>query len=209
MTALATIATAASTILGLVVHHQGQQLQQAHATVSHQAQQITQLQKKVTTPAPAPSTTSSSPPGASVSGGGSYLSSMTPTVDTAGYTNGAQVMSAKSYPNSVLFYCSSGSASQPGIAYNVAGDSTLTAEIGIPDDMTNVTDVVATLTFSNDAGQQVGKPVTVSLGHPVSFSLDIKGVTQLGITCNGLDEATNQATDSFEVALGSASVSPS
>ena len=215
MTALATIMTSASAILGLVVHHQSQQLQQAHAQVSHQAQQITQLQHKVTTSTstprttttPTPAATPSSGPGAQVTGQGNYLSSLNPTVDNAGYDNGAQVMSAKSYPNSVELSCSGGSASQPGIAYNVAGNTTFTAEIGIPDNMSNATDVTATITFSDESGQQVGKPVQVSLGHPASVSLNIKGITQLGMTCNGVDDANNQSTSGFDVALGSAAVS--
>ncbi|MGH3169696.1 MAG: hypothetical protein ACRDN0_27930, partial [Trebonia sp.] len=207
MTAIATIAASVSAILGLYVHHQGQQLQQAHTQVSHQAQQITELRQKVTTTAPSPATTPSPGPGAQVSGQGNYLSSMTPTVNNSGYNNGAQVMSAKSYPSSVQFSCVGGSASQPDIAYNVAGKTTFTAEIGIPDDTSNATDVVATLTFSDESDQQVGKPVQVSLGHAVNLSLNIKGVTQLGITCNGIDQANNQASSQFEVALGSAAVS--
>lgn len=208
-TAIATIATSVSALLGVWVHHQDQQLQQAHAQVSHQAVQIAQLRQKATSPAtqtPSPAPTPSSTSGAFVSGQGGYLSSLTPTVDYDGHTNGTQVMSAKPYPNSVLFSCDGGSG-QPDIAYNVAGTTAFTAEIGIPDDMSNATDVVATLTFSNESGQQVGKPVQVSLGHPVSLSLNIKGITQLGVTCNGLDQENNQPTTGFEVALGSAAVS--
>src|ERR1017187_2741572 len=46
-TAVATIMTSASAVLGLLVHHQSVQLQQAHATVSQQARQINALKDDV------------------------------------------------------------------------------------------------------------------------------------------------------------------
>src|ERR1035441_6480232 len=46
-TAVATIMTSASAVLGLLVHHQSVQLQQAHATVSQQARQIHALKDSV------------------------------------------------------------------------------------------------------------------------------------------------------------------
>lgn len=60
------------------------------------------------------------------------------------------------------------------------------------------------MTFSNESGQQIGKPVEVSLGHPVKLSLPIGGVTQLGLTCNGRDRRTSEVANGFKVTLGDA-----
>src|ERR1022692_1652333 len=60
-TAVATIMTSASAVLGLLVHHQSVQLQQAHATVSQQARQIHALKDSVARRPPA-STASAQPP---------------------------------------------------------------------------------------------------------------------------------------------------
>jgi hypothetical protein len=73
--------------------------------------------------------------------------------------------------------------------------------------MQGATDMIATITFTNESGQQVGQPVRVWLGHPVNVTLDIKGVTQLGMTCAGVNRQTNQDSSDFQVALGNAAVS--
>ena len=206
VTAIATLMTSASAILGVLFHHQAAQLQQARATVSQQARQIQVLRGS----APAASATpvaDSTPNPASLISIAHYLSDLTATVDNSGLNTGQQVIDAQPYAKSVAFYCGGGSGSEPDLAYDVAGSTAFTAVAGIPDNMQNATDVVATITFSNESGQQVGKPIQVSLGHPVRVKLNIGGVTQLGFTCNGRDARTSQAASSFEVTLGNAGVS--
>jgi hypothetical protein len=206
MTALATITTSATAILGVVVQRQHTQLSQAHQTVTMQEQQIRQLRDRGTpTPTRTPGTASVG--NAALGNVAHYLSSMTPTVDNSIVDTGQQVIAAQPYVNSISFGCSGDFGDQPDEAYNVAGNSTFTAEVGIADNTPGATDVVATVTFSNESGQQVGKPVQVSLGHPVRLSLNIGGVTQLGITCNGRDQRTSQVASDFQVALGDAGVS--
>lgn len=212
ITAIATITTSSSAVLGVLFHHQAVQLQQARATVSQQARQIHALKYSATWQPSAPAASStpvanSSPDPASVMGAAHYLSDLTPTVDNSGVYTGQQVIEAQPYAKSISFYCNGGSGNEPDEAYDVAGSTTLTAVAGIPDNMQNATDVVATITFSNESGQQVGKPVQVSLGHPVRVKLNIGGVTQLGLTCNGRDARTSQAVSDFEVAFGDAGVS--
>ena len=136
-----------------------------------------------------------------------YLSDLTPTVDNGNLFTGQQVITAQPYPKSILFACNGGSGNQPEEAYDVAGNSTFTAEAGIPDNMQNATDVIATITFSNESGQQIGTPVQVSLGHPIKVKLSIGGVTQLGMTCAGRHASTSQAVYDFQVALGNSGVS--
>jgi hypothetical protein len=212
VTALATITTSASAVLGVLVHHQAAQLQQAHATVSQQARQIHALKDSITRQpsAPIPSSTpvaNSTPNPASVINVAHYLGELTPTVDNSAVSAGQQVIGAQPYAKSISFYCNGGSGNEPDEAYDVAGSTTFTAYAGIPDNMQNATDVVATITFSNESGQQVGKPVQVSLGHPVQVKLNISGVIQLGLTCNGRNARTSQAVTGFQVALGNAGVS--
>jgi hypothetical protein len=216
MTSLAGIATAIATImtsvvagLGLFIHHQAAQLQQAHQQVSQQAHQIRALQSSHAAPAPAtPNPATSSPdPGQPLNDVAHYLSNLTPTVDNQGLDTGQQVIGAVPYPNSIAFGCNGSSGGRPDTAYDVAGSTVFTAEIGIADNTDNVTGVIATVTFSNEAGQQLGKPVQVSLGHPAKVNLNIAGLTQLGMTCNGRDARTSEAVYSFNVALGDAGVS--
>lgn len=203
----------------MTVQHKDTQLQHANAQASAQAHQVgtqarqiqqqknqtKQLQSSLAAASPAP-TGNGTGPGATLSGAGHYLSNESPTVDNIGVDTDQQVISAKPYVNTVMWGC--GGSGMPNEAYDVAGSSVFTAEVGIPDNMSGATDVVATVTFTNESGQQIGQPVQVSLGHPVSLRLDIKGVTQLGMTCTGRDRQTNQvATDGFAVALGNARVS--
>jgi hypothetical protein len=206
--ALATITTSTTAILGVVVHHQAAQLHQANQTVAVQQQQIHELQTRsspVAAVSPAP--TPSSGGGVAVGNVAHYLSNMTPTVDNAGIGTGQEVIAAKPYVNSISFGCSGSSGDQPDEAYNVAGSSLLSAEVGIADNSSNATDVIATVTFSNESGQQIGNPVQVSLGHPAKLSLDIGGVTQLGMTCTGRDRRTSEPAYGFEVTLGNAGIS--
>jgi hypothetical protein len=209
-TALTTIMTSVAAVLGLVVHHQSAQLQQAHAVVSQQARQIRQLTASNTTASKAPASpgAASSPSPASVANVGHYLSDLTATVDDGELSTGQVVIAANPYPNSVSFDCDGGGgAGRPDEAFDVAGSSTFTTEVGIADNMQNATDVIATVTFTNESGQLLGKPVQVSLGHPVKLRLSIGNVTQLGMTCSGRDAQTDQVAGYFQVALGNASVS--
>jgi hypothetical protein len=207
MTAVAAIATATATILGLRVGHQSAQLAQIRVIVSQQAQQIKYLKTGPgASPSAPPTGGGSRGAGAPLPSGTHYLSDLTPTVDNQGVSTGQQMMVAKPYPNSISFYCDGPSGDQPNEAYDVAGSATFTTLVGIPDNMSDVTDVIATVTFTNEANQDIGKPVQVSLGHPAKVTLNISGVTQLGVTCQGRDARTDQTVSSFQVALGDARV---
>ena len=208
-TALTTIMTSVAAVLGLVVHHQSAQLRQAHSVVSEQARQIRRLTvSNAVSKAPGSPGAASSPGPASVANVGHYLSDLTATVDDGELSTGQVVIAANPYPNSISFDCDGGGgAGRPDEAFDVAGSSTFTTEVGIADNMQNATDVIATVTFTNESGQLVGKPVQVSLGHPVKLRLSIGNVTQLGMTCTGRDAQTDQVAGYFQVALGNASVS--
>ena len=206
-TAIATITTSVSAVLGVVVHHQANQLQHANAIVSHQAQQIQQLRASGT-PTASPTPSAAALNGASPLSAAHYLGDLTPTVDNGQVSAGQVVINARPYAKSITFGCDGGNGAQPDEAYDVAGSNTFTAVVGIPDNMSNVTGVIATVTFSNEADQQIGKPVQVSLGHPVKVTLHIGNVTQLGMTCVGRDARTGQnASYGFQVAMGNAGLS--
>lgn len=211
MGALATISTAVATILGLLVSHQATQLQHANAQASTDQRQIAQQKQKIqqlqsaASPATAASGSGTTGAAASLSGAVHYFSNENPTVNNSGVQTDQQVIAAKSYPSTVTWDC--GNYGTPSEAYDVAGSSVFTAEAGIPDNMSGATDVIATITFTNESGQQIGQAYQVSLGHPVSIRLNIKGVTQLGMSCTGRDRQTNQPANSFSVALGNAGVS--
>jgi hypothetical protein len=209
-TAIATIMTSATAALGVVIHHQNTQLQQAHEQVSQQAQQIQVLQSSQAaqqTPTPGPSATASPTPSPGLTGVAHYLSNLDPTVNNEGLQNGQEVIAAVPYPNSIAFGCSGSYNGQPGEAYDVAGNTVFTAEVGLADNTEYVTGVIATVVFSNEAGQQLGKPVQVSLGHPKKVTLNISGLTQLGMSCTGRNAQTGQTTSGFDVAIGDAGIS--
>ena len=212
--AIATITTSTAAVLGVVVHSKNTQLQQAQAQVSsqaqqiqHQAKQIQQLQQTPATPtvspSPSPSPTSTGP----VPDASHYLSNKTATVDNADLGTGQVVISANPYVNSITFNCWGQQSGQPDEAFDVAGSSMFTAVLGIPDDTQYATGLIATITFSNESGQRIGQQVQVSLGHPANVTLDIKGVTQLGMTCDGRNRQTSQTASDFGVAFGDAAVS--
>lgn len=214
--AIATITTSTAAVLGVVVHSKNAQLGQAHAQASSQAQQIQQqtrqirqLQQQKAPPVPSASpTTTSTSPNAQVTNVSHYLSDKLPTVDLSGLDTGQVVIAAKPYANSISFNCDGGgNGGAPDEAFDVAGSATFNAEVGIPDDTQDVTGFIATITFSNESGQRIGQPVQVTLGHPISKTLNIKGVTQLGMTCNGRNRQTNQGVNGFRVGLGDAGVS--
>ncbi len=208
-TAVATIMTSVTAGLGVVVHHQTSQLQQAHHQLGQQARQIRVLRSaSVSAQAATPGSTVTGSPdtGQTLDNVAHYLTGLTPTVDHQDVQNGQQVIAARPYPNSISFRCDGSYGGQPDEAYDVAGSTEFSAEVGIADNMENVTGVIATVTFSNEAGQQLGKPVQVSLGHPVKVRLNISGLTQLGMTCNGRDAHTSQAVFSFSVSLGDAGI---
>ena len=209
-TAIATIMTSVTAALGVAIHRQDTQLQRAHQQVSQQANQIRVLQSSqaVQRPAtPGPSATPSPVPSSGLSGAAHYLSNLTPTVDNQVLQNGQQVIAAVPYPNSIAFTCEGGNNGQPGEAYDVAGNTVFTAEVGLADNTENVTGVIATVVFSNEAGQELGKPVQVSLGHPKKVTLNISDLTQLGMTCTGRNAQTGQTAYSFDVAVGDAGIS--
>lgn len=58
---------------------------------------------------------------------------MTPTVDNGLVESGQQVIAAQPYVNSISFGCYGGYGDQPDEAYNVAGNSIFSAEVGIAD----------------------------------------------------------------------------
>lgn len=117
-------------------------------------------------------------------------------------------MSAKAYPDSSTIQCSGLQGNgEPDVAYDVAGHAVFKAEVGIPDNATDATNLDETVIFANQAGTQLIKPVVVSLGHPAAVQLNISAVTQLEVTCTGIN-TENQAQDNGnELTLGNAFVS--
>jgi len=150
---------------------------------------------------------SSSAGGAALTGG-TYLSALQPTFDDAELQTGAQTMSATAYPNSVTFNCDGPvNADQPDEAFDVAGHSLFRAVVGIPDNTQDATSLNETVTFANQSGTQLMRPVVVSLGNPAVIRLNISGVTQLEVTCSGTDPQTQQQENGNQVTLGNAYIS--
>jgi hypothetical protein len=181
----------------------------ATIVVRQQQQQLKQADQQATSGSGSSSTVGTSgSSGGALPSGGVYLSAMQPTVDNADLSTGSQTMSAKAYPDSNTFYCSGPQGNgQPDEAFDVAGHSFFKAEVGIPDNAANATSLDETVIFADQAGVQLVKPIVVSLGHPAAVTLNRAGVTQLEVSCTGINTQNQQQEDNNVLTLGNAFVS--
>jgi hypothetical protein len=201
MTALATLMTAVTGLLGTVVKHQSDKIDQQSRQINHLQQQVT----ATATPNPASATSSTAPP-TSTAQPARFLNELEPTDDKIGGRDTAgTTMSNVAYPHSLSITCEGARIYQ---AYNVAGSRTISATAGIADNASNATGVVADVILSDQAGNPVGAPITVSLGHPKQINLPLQGVAQLEIACNGRDQTTGRPRYGFFVTLGDAKLQP-
>jgi hypothetical protein len=206
---LASLATIVAAVASLFAAHQTSRVDQLTITVKQQRQQLQASQASQEKAAARSATkTPSTSSGGAAAAGGTYLSALTPTLDNGNLATGAQTMSATAYPNSVTFFCDGPEGSgQPDEAFDVAGDTSFRAVVGIPDNEQDATSLDETLIFANQNGTQLMKPVVVSLGNPANVQLDISGVTQLEMTCTGTNTQTQQADDENQLTLGNAYIS--
>jgi hypothetical protein len=204
---LASLATIVAAVAAVIAGHQTTVVRQQNQIIVNLHQQLkSATAAAIATPATAPSTGTSG--GTSLSPAG-YLSALQPTVDQAEEQTGQQIMSAKSYPDSVTFGCDGpqGSFQSEDEAYDVAGNTQFTAVVGIPDNATDATGLEETVIFASQNGSQLAKPVVVSLGSPAQVSLNISGVTQLQVTCTGVVEPGHQQDNGNQLTLGNAHIS--
>jgi hypothetical protein len=203
---LASVATIVAAGASVLAAHQTSRVNQLTIVVKEQHQKLVQAHQQATSGSSSSRTggTSGSSGGALPSGG-VYLSAMQPTVDNAVLSTGTQTMSAKAYPDSITFYCDGPLGNgQPDEAFDVAGHSLFKAEVGIPDNAANATSLDETVIFANQAGVQLIKPIVVSLGHPAAVTLNIAGVTQLEVSCTGINAQNQQQDDNNVLTLGNA-----
>ncbi len=202
---VASLATIVAAVASVIAGHQTSVVHQQSSVIVRLNQTIRTVRTQGSgRPSGAPTGTSG---GTTVSSGG-YLSTQQPTVSNSSYQNGSQTLSAKAYPDSVMFYCNGYyNQDQPNIAYDVAGNKLFTTEVGVPDNASNATGLVETVIFATQSGKELGKPVVVSLGSPAKVTFSIVGVTQLQITCSGVDQSSHQQRDGNELALGNPAVS--
>lgn len=166
------------------------------------------------TPSASPSPSVSASPSSSASGSPSpsgspfvepppgsrtYLDS----VDTVTGSMDASPVSLSSvrYPRSVSLTCSRVTYS---IAeWNVAGQRTLAATLGVPDDARYAFGGVIEMLFYDQDGRQLGQRHEVSLGHPKAITVDLSGVVRLRFACSARDSKTNSER-AFTGAMGDA-----
>jgi hypothetical protein len=202
---LASLATIVAAVASVFAAHQTSRVDQLTITVRQQRQQ---LQASANKSAPQSTTPPASSSGGAVPVGETALSALQPTLDFGELQTGAQTMSAKAYPNSVTFDCDGPvNTDQPDEAFDIAGHTLFRAVVGIPDNTPNATSLNETVTFANENGTQLMKPVVVSLGKPAVVRLSISGVTQLEVTCSGTDPQTQQNENGNQVTLGNAYIS--
>jgi hypothetical protein len=202
---LSSFATIVAALATLFAAYQTAQVHRQHQTIQRQAAQIHHFEKQAKTAGPAPTPqVSTSTSGGATSGQDAFLSDLQQTSGDVNAQNESQVMSAKPYPNSVTFSCAGGS---PDLAYDVAGHQVFTALVGIPDNAQDATGLDETVTFDNQAGTQLAKPVVVSLGSPDRVRINIAGVTQLEFSCTGVTGPGHQPDNGNQLTLGNAEIS--
>jgi hypothetical protein len=204
---LASVATIVAAVASVLAAHQTTRADQLTIVVRQQQEQIKRAQQANKVQKNGGATTASGATGGASLQGSAYLSALQPTVDNGDIYPDSQVMSAKSYPDSVTFICQPANGGQPTEAFDVAGHTLFTAVVGIPDDTSNVTSVDETVTFADQSGTDLMNPVTVSLGHPATVQLNISGVTQLAVTCAGINTQTQQSANGYAITLGNAQIS--
>jgi hypothetical protein len=206
LASLATIVAAGASVLAA---HQTSRVDQLTIVVKQQQQQLKQAHKHGDSASGSPTTGGrSGSSGGALPSGGVYLSATQPTVDNAYFSTGSQTMSAKAYADSFSFDCYGPQGNgQPDEAFDVAGHSIFKAQVGIPDNAANATSLDETVIFANQAGIQLTKPIVVSLGHPAAVTLAISGVTQLEVTCTGVNTQNQQQDNGNALTLGNAFVS--
>jgi hypothetical protein len=207
---LASLATIVAAVASLFAAHQTSRVDQLTIIVNQQRQQLRASAASAAKAAAAArsNTTPSSSSGGAAPTGGTYLAALQPTVNNADLETGAQTMSATAYSNSITFGCEgTAGTDQPDEAFDVAGHTSFSAVVGIPDNTQNATSLNETVTFADQTGTQLMKPVVVSLGSPATVQLNISGVTQLEMTCSGTDPQTQQQDDGNVVTLGNAYIS--
>jgi hypothetical protein len=204
---LASIATIVAAVASVLAAHQTARVNQLTIVVHQQQQQIKKSQQAVGSSSPGTTVQSGSSGGATAPGS-TYLSALQPTVNNGGFNTASQIMSAKPYTDSVTLDCiPADGQGEPADAFDVAGHKLFTAVVGIPDDTSDVTSVNETVVFANQSGTALMSPVTVSLGHPAKVRLNISGVTQLAVTCTGVNTQSQQSDNGNPVTLGDAQIS--
>jgi hypothetical protein len=202
---LASVATIVAALASVVAAHQTSRADQLTIVVKQQRQQ---LQVAAAKPATRSATTPSTSAGGATLTGGAYLSALQPTFNNANLQTGPQTMSSTAYPDSVTFDCDGPSgADQPDEAFDVAGHTQFRAVVGVPDNAQDATNLNETVTFANQSGAQLMKPVVVSLGNPAVVRLNISGVTQLEVICSGTNSETQAQDNGNQLTLGNANVS--
>jgi hypothetical protein len=131
------------------------------------------------------------------------LSALTPfSQNVTNFSTAAQQIDGTIYQNSISFTVTQNSY----VTYDVTGYNSLTAVIGIPDDVTDATGDVVSITFSQSDNLQLDS-VTVSPDRPQSIDLNLQGSAQLVITCTAKDSSGQVV--SVDVAFGNAELDAS
>jgi hypothetical protein len=152
---------------------------------------------------PSPSAADASADPTSASGSTTFLDTMDPVNSGAYHDAGPVTFAARRYPRSVTMSCYRASSNY--VEWNVAGNSSFSATLGVSDDASNAFGAIAEFIFYDQDGHQLGKALDVSVGHAAPVALDLRGVVHLRVTCSGRDSKTN-GEHGFYAALGNAVV---
>lgn len=111
------------------------------------------------------------------------------------------------YADSVRFTCDSGGHDSSGdLDYAVTGYRSMSAVLGIPDDVNAPGDSMTITFFNNGTGPQTSSPVVITPGHPHTVHLHFSASSQLEISCAAVNQAGTARY--MQLALGNATFGP-
>jgi hypothetical protein len=117
---------------------------------------------------------------------------------------GAYTMSSTLYERSVKKGCGYGSGISAQV-WSSAGYRQLSATVGVADDERGAVGEIGRVSIRDQDGRDLIKSFDVSLGHPKTVTVDLKGAVQVQITCAGRDSKTSEGR-SLAVVLGNAAL---
>jgi hypothetical protein len=154
----------------------------------------------VTVPAQGGSTREQGSGSSSGGAAGSYLSDLRTVGRQTTLSKATGNILAKAYPHSVGLLSATAQATYP-----VSGASRLTGRIGIADQASSASGVIADVGFFDLDGKRLGQQMSVSLGRPQPVDVFLAGVVQMKVTCSARDQGTGAPRNVYTT-LGDAKI---
>ncbi|MFJ8687329.1 NPCBM/NEW2 domain-containing protein [Micromonospora wenchangensis] len=130
-----------------------------------------------------------------------YLDELDAEDRNGGYVRGLVTMGNKPFDRSVELSCN---GTNTYFVFPVAGMRTLDFWLGIDDNTSGASGLVADVAFYRDSGGQLDSNKVAKLGPATHVKVDLTGTTQLKIRCTGRNANSGRQANVAHVAFGKA-----